>query len=401
MSDSLRAETLSTAAPASPPTVPAVKPQRSRRKRISIVVFAVVLLAVLAGGAWFYIRGLNAEQTDDAFIAGSIYQVSPKIAGRLKSVLVHDNQAVEAGQLIAEIDPADQQAGVEQARAALALAKAQLEEAAVQVNLITASTAAAVSQAEADVAAADARAQQEQAELESASAESQRAQADFERYSKLSEQAVSRQRLDVVRSTSISAASSLRAVEKRVASAKAELAAAQSKLAAARADLQRIESAKAQVKRYESQVAQDQAALTQAELMLSYTKVFAPAAGRVTNKSVQEGDYVKEGRTLLSLVPQDVWVVANFKETQLRGMRPGQPCRVHIDAYGVDLPAHVDSIQAGSGAVFSLLPPQNATGNYVKVVQRVPVKIVFDNAADVARYLLGPGMSVEPRVTTK
>jgi membrane fusion protein (multidrug efflux system) len=360
-----------------------------------------VVLAVAIGGAWLYISGLNTEETDDAFIAGSTYSVAPRIAGRIKSVLVKDNQTVEAGQPLVEIDSADQQAAVDHARAALALVQAQLEQARVQVDLTDATTAAGVTQAQAQVAAAQAKLQQEEADLDSSKAESDRAQADLKRYSGLSEQAVSPQRLDVVRATATSAASALRAAEKTVASGQADVAAAESKLTAAQADRKRVDAAKSEVKRWEAEQNQAQATLRQAELDLSYTRIAAPAAGRVTGKSIEEGDYVKEGRTVMSIIPADVWVVANFKETQLHDMRPGQPCTVHVDAYGVDLRAHVDSIQAASGAEFSLLPPQNATGNYVKVVQRVPVKIVFDDPQEVQRYLLGPGMSVVPKVSTR
>jgi membrane fusion protein (multidrug efflux system) len=372
-----------------------------RRRRVSLAIFGTVVLAVAAIGSWMYISGLNVEETDDAFIAGNVYQVAPRIAGRLKTVLVKDNEMVTAGQLLAEIDPGDQQASADQARAALALAKAQYEQAQVQVDLIDASTTAAVAQAQAEVAAAEAKLEQERAGLDSAKAESERAQADLERYSKLSEQAVSRQRLDVVRSTAISAASAVRAAEKAVASGEADHAAAQSKLAAAQADRKRVEAARADVRRWEAETKKAEAALHQAELSLSYTQITAPASGRVTNKAAEPGDYVREGRTLLSIVPDDVWVIANFKETQLRSMRPGQRATVRVDAYGIDLKGHLDSIQAGSGAQFSLLPPQNATGNYVKVVQRVPVKILFDEPAEVTGRLLGPGMSVVPKVYTK
>jgi membrane fusion protein (multidrug efflux system) len=402
-----RADVLGDGQPAATPAAAAVdastapSTSAARRRRISLGIFAGVVLLVAAAGAWFYISGLNVETTDDAFIAGNVYQVAPKIAGRLKTVLVSDNQVVEAGTLLAELDPVDEQASVDQARAALSLSQAQLEEAKVQVGLVEASTAAALAQAQAEVAAAEARLEQEQAELESARAESHRAQADLERYSSLSEQAVSRQRLDVVRSTSISAASAERAVEKRVSSAQADLTAAKAKLAAAQADLKRVDAAQAEVQRRQAETKQAEAGLHESELQLSYTRIVAPASGRITNKSVEPGDYVKEGRTLMALVPSEVWVVANFKETQLRHMRPGQEVRIHVDAYGVDFKGKVESIQAGSGAQFSLLPPQNATGNYVKVVQRVPVKIVFDEPIDPRRYLLGPGMSVVPKVLTR
>ena len=383
------------------PSPPGPTARRVRRRTISIAIFTAAVIIALAVGAWYYVSGLGVEETDDAFIAGDVLQVAPRIAGRLKSVPVNDNQSVKTGDLLAEIDSSDQQAAADQARAALALSQAQLEQARVQVGLIDAATNAAVATAQAQVSAAEAKLQQEQAELDAAKAEASRAEADLQRYSALSEQAVSRQRLDVVRATAVSAGSSLRAAEKTVASGQADVAAAQSRLNAAQADRQRVEASRAEVQRWEAEVRQAEAALRRAELTLSYTVIVAPAPGRVTNKAVEPGDYVREGRTLMALVPADVWVVANFKETQLRAMKSGQRASVHIDAYGVDLPAHLESIQAGSGAQFSLLPPQNATGNYVKVVQRIPVKIVFDDGAEAGKYLLGPGMSVVPRVYTR
>lgn len=374
--------------------------QSPRKKRISIIAFAVVVLAVAAGGVWLYLHGLNVEETDDAFIAGDTYAVAPRIAGRLDAVLVSDNQSVEAGQPLARIDSADQQAAVDRERAALALAKAQLEQARVQVDLVDASTQAGVAAAEAQVAAADARLQQQQAELESARAESERAQADLSRYAGLSEQAVSRQRLDVVRSTAVSARSSLQAAEKTVISGRADVAAAESRLGAARADRKQVDAARAEVKRREAEVEQARATLRRSELELSYTSIASPAAGRVTAKTVETGDYVKEGRTLMTIVAPQVWVVANFKETQLKDMHPGQACVVHVDAYDIDLRGHVESIQAASGAEFSLLPAQNATGNYVKVVQRVPVKIQLAAGQD-PEHRLRPGLSVYATVRTR
>ncbi|MCC6660170.1 MAG: HlyD family secretion protein [Phycisphaerales bacterium] len=372
-----------------------------RRRTVSLVAAIAAVLAVAAAAAWFILSGLHSEETDDAFIAADVYEVSPRIAGRLASVPVDENQVVEAGAPIAELDGAEQESRVAQATAALALAVAQQKQAEIEVGLIEASTAAGVAQAEAEAAAADARLEQEQAELAAADAESRRARSDLDRYTGLSEEAVSKQRLDAVRAAAVSAGAALLAVEKRVASARAEVAAGRSRLEAARAELGRTEWARAQVARWVAEADQARAVLGEAELALSYTRITAPARGRVTNKTVQPGDYVQPGRVLCSLVAPDVWVVANFKETQLRDMGPGQHASIHIDAYDVDLPAHVQSIQAGSGAQFSLLPPQNATGNFVKVVQRVPVKIVFDRPIDPRRYLLGPGMSVVARVSTR
>lgn len=376
-------------------------PGGRRRRRVSMLIFVGVLAAAAAAGLWYYLSTMGIASTDDAFIAGNVYRISPRIEGRLATVPVLDNQEVEAGALLATIDAADYQARVDQARAAVALARAQASEANVQVGIVEASTAAALDQANADLRAAEANFQQEQAGLEASQAEAERARADLERYSRLSERAVSPQRLDVVRSAATTADAQVRAAQKRAASAQAEIAAAQSRLAAAQADRERIAAARAEVERRNAEVTQALAALQEAELQLSYCEIRAPAAGRVTNKSVLTGDYVEPGQSLMAVVAPNVWVVANFKETQLRGMRPGQAATIHVDAYGVDFPGRVDSIQAGSGAQFSLLPPQNATGNYVKVVQRVPVKIVFDQVPDPERYRLGPGMSVVPHVRVR
>jgi membrane fusion protein (multidrug efflux system) len=365
------------------------------------MVFAAVLLVAGAAGLWYYLSTRGYRSTDDAFIAANVYRVSSKVDGRLTAVPAMDNAVVEAGATLAEIDPADFQARVDRAVAALELAKAQAAESQVQVTIVEASTAAALEQAKAEREAAEARLQEEQAGLESARAESSRAGADLERYSHLSDRAVTAQRLDVVRSAATTAEAQVRAAEKRVASAVAGVTASRSRITAAEADRERVAAARAEVDRRRAEVRQAEASLVEARLELSYCTLRAPAAGRVTNKSALEGDYVKAGQSVMALVSPEVWVVANFKETQLRAMRPGQPVRIHVDAYDADFDGHVESIQSGSGAQFSLLPPQNATGNYVKVVQRVPVKIVFERTPDPAQYQLGPGMSVVPRVRVR
>ena len=377
---------------------PAARANGGRRRR-SLAIFLAVVLGGAAIGAWWVIAHLGIEETDDAFIAANVYQVSARVAGRLTSVPVKQNQLVAEGELLAEVEPADFVARVAQARAELELSQAATRAATIEVGVVDASTAAARAQAEAELGAAEAHLAETRAEAEAARSEAERAASDLERYSQLSEHAVSPQHLDEVRNASVAAASTRSALEKRVSSSEAELAAARARLDSAVAERARVESARAEVERRAAEERRARAALDAAELELAYTRIVAPAAGRVTNKAALVGDYAAPGRVLMAVVSPDVWVVANFKETQLAHLRPGQKARVHVDAYDLDLDAHVDSVQAGSGAQFSLLPPQNATGNYVKVVQRVPVKLVFDSPPD-PRYLLGPGLSVVPRVST-
>ncbi|MBK7404734.1 MAG: HlyD family secretion protein [Phycisphaerales bacterium] len=387
--------------PASTMPPVASKPPGKGFRRASIAVFLIVVLLVITGAGWLYFSTRGTESTDDAFIAATTYSIAPRVAGRITTILVDDNAVVEQGQLLAEIDPAGYEAALDHATASLTLAQAQQKESEIQVVLIDATTRAAVATAEADIEAAEARLQQVQADLEAAQADQSRASAELERYSTLSDRAVTALRLDEVRSASQNADARVRSAQKLIASSQAELTASRSRLDAANADRQRVDAARAEVERRGAEVAQAEATLRRAELDLSYTKILAPGPGRVTAKAVSRGDYVAVGQPMMAVVSTNAWVIANFKETQLTDMEVGQSVNVHIDAYGVDLPGRVDSIQAGSGAQFSLLPPQNATGNYVKVVQRVPVKITFNDADDSGRYLLGPGMSVVPKVITR
>jgi membrane fusion protein (multidrug efflux system) len=240
----------------------------------------------------------------------------------------------------------------------------------------------------AKVATAEASARKAKADAEASAATAKRAEADFERSQELrKENTISQQEFDAARAANISAQADLNSAGENAA----EQA---SKVDEARAQL---DAAGAEAGMALAQWNEAQTNIAAAQLDLSYTKIFAPGDGRVTRKAVEPGDYVQTGQTLLSIVPNEVWVVANFKETQLKHMKPGQPALVEIDALGKTLRAHVDSIQAGSGARFSLLPPENATGNYVKVVQRVPVKIVFDEPLPADRTI-GPGLSVSPGV---
>jgi membrane fusion protein (multidrug efflux system) len=326
--------------------------KNSRRTRL-IALGAIAIVILIAAGFTYYSYASGYESTDDAFIEGHISQVSPKVTGHVLTVHVTDNQPVNAGDLLIEIDPRDFQARVAQARAALETSTAQ-------------------------AALARERLAQAEAQVGAAQAEATRAGADERRFAELVRRdLIARQEFDH-------------------ATADARTTSAQ--LAAARANEQ---ASAAAIRQADSQVAEARAALGSAELELSYAKIYAALSGRVTRKAVELGALVQPGQALFAIVPNDFWIVANFKETQLAKMRPGQPVEIKIDALRrVRFRGHVDSIQSGAGARFSLLPPENATGNYVKVVQRVPVKIVFDRT-DFAAYPLGPGMSVVPKVNVR
>jgi membrane fusion protein, multidrug efflux system len=317
--------------------------------------------ATASGRYWLHLR--QYESTDDAFIQGHIIQLSPKVAAQVTRVLIDDNQEVNQGDVLIELDPRDFAVAVQQAQANEAAARGRLQQAQAQLT----AAQAAVAQAHAQVVVAEATAVN--------------AQADLHRYQSVSANAVSRQQVD-------SAVAAARTANAQVDAARQQLAATHAQVAVATS----------QVATTAAEVEQAQAQVRQAQLNLSYTKIFAPAAGRVTQKTVEPGDYVQTGQALFALVPHDVWVVANFKETQLTAMRPGQPAQIVVDTYPHHpFKGHVESLQMGTGAAFSLLPPENATGNYVKVVQRVPVKIVFDEPPDTV-HLLAPGMSVVPEV---
>jgi membrane fusion protein, multidrug efflux system len=340
---------------------------------------ATAALAVLLFvGLGYFFDVLTHESTDDAFIAAHVVSVAPRIAGQVAAVHVLDNEMVRSNELLVEIDPADYSTTAAQKQSSADASEANYKTVLAALDLMAVKVATA--QATADQAKADA---------DAAEATDARAQADFQRMEKLrTENTISAQEFDSAQAT--------------VREADANLAAAKQK---AIADASRINEAKATQTATEASVAmalalfrQAQTAVQSAQLDLSYTKIFAPCDGRVTRKAVEAGNYVQVGQQLMSIVPADIWVVANFKESQLKKMKPGQRVLVAIDALGGKIfQAHVDSVQAGSGAAFSLLPPENATGNYVKVVQRVPVKIVFDESLP-ADHTIGPGLSVTPDV---
>jgi len=337
---------------------------RSRKKWVIGAIAAAIVVTVVAAvprvNHW-----MHYESTDDAFIEADITPMSPKIDGYVQSVSVNDNQHVKKGDVLVQIDPRDRQAKLDQAIAKLAASQAAIEESKANIQTI---------KANADTA---------QAEVDSAQADADYAISQANRYRTMTSGAASESERQNVLAAERSAA--------------AKVAASRSRLLAAQAQLN---TAKAQLSSSIAQGNVERAAVALAELELSYTKITAPVDGLVTKKNVQPGAYLQPGQRLLAIVPDEVWVVANFKETQLEHMEKGQYVSIRIDAYpDQDFEGKVDSIQSGTGSRFSVLPPENATGNYVKVVQRVPVKIMLN--ANQSGKLLAPGMSVQPEVKVK
>jgi membrane fusion protein (multidrug efflux system) len=330
-------------------------------------VIALAGLAAIGVGVAWWLDARDYESTDDAFIDAHMVRVAPQVTGRVAVVPVDDNQAVAAGQLLVKIDPAPLRAKLDQAEANQANATGLLAQARAQQVVVEANA----DQARAQVGVAEANATNAMAGLK-------RSQ------SLIVKMAVSQQALDDAVAAARRTAAALIAAQKGLEAAEAQFGVTKSQIETAEAALR---SAAAQA--------------DQARLDLSYTEVTASEAGTIAHKNVSPGDYVQIGQNLIALVPLKIWITANFKETQLDLMRAGQPVEIRIDAYpGQTFHGHVDSFQRGSGPAFSLLPPENATGNFVKVVQRVPVKIVFDDPPDASRPL-GPGMSVVPRVKVR
>ena len=329
---------------------------------------AVLLVLLVIGGVLWWLHERRYESTDDAFIDAHLVHVAPRVAGQVTAVLVNDNQSVTPGELLVQIDVAPARARLQQVLAEQAQART------------------AVTQAQAQIRASEAQYRQALANLASARAQATKALTDLRRYRTLkaiNPRAVSQQQLDDA------------------------AAAAQSAVAEQNAARQQTHTAAAQIETARAQLSSSQAALQSAgagvrssQLDYNYTSVYAPVAGHIAQRSVAVGDYVSPGTQVMAIVPLQLYVTANFKETALAELRPNQPVRVHVDACpSADLRGHVNSIQRGAGQAFALLPPENATGNFVKVVQRVPVKIVLDRIP--RDCILGPGMSVEPRVSVR
>ena len=433
--------------------------KKKPRSKIPFIIIGVIILVGAIAGLIYWLNARNYESTDDAFIDGDIIRISPKVAAYITKIYVSSNQHVKKGDLLVELDPKDYEAKLEQAKAQLEAAKAQRDQSQAQVNLTRATTNASQTQASSNVqtarknveqtrAAADARAAQirqaqnavktAQANLAQTEALGPQVAANLElaqkeynrRLTLYNNGDISKQSLDQATNALQAARAEADAATKQVIAAKSRVGEVQANVAVAQNNYQqslaqvdvtqsqvgesigRLEDANAaperldvsqtQVGSADANIAQAEAAVHQAELELSYTKIYAPDDGTITGKTIEEGQLVQSGTPLMAISQSnEIWVVANFKETQLNLMRVGQPVDIKVDAYpDREFHGKIESFQAGTGSRFSLLPAENATGNYVKVVQRIPVKIVFDESPDNV-HLLVPGMSVEPSVKVR
>ena len=406
-------------------------PKRSGLPSAVKWVAILVLLAALAiGGSMYLSYAAERESTDDAQIDGHIYPVSAMIDGTVLDVLFDNNQFVQAGTVLGHIDPRFYQAAVDKARGDLAEANAMEKEYRAGVPITSINTTTQLSGAEAGVAeqtakiataqqqvyAANERLTTAQARAREAQANTAKTNSDLTRMKPLvAKEEISRQQYDAVVAAAATATAAEDSANSQVKEAQQGVQVAQAQLDQERAPMaevrahvdaaksgpEQVVAKQAQAQASGAQVQQKQAALSQAEIDLGYTTVRAPVSGLVSERSMEPGQTVSHGQPLMAIVPlEDVWVTANFKESQLKNMHPGQPVEIEVDAYGKKYKGHVDSIAAATGARFSLLPPENATGNYVKVVQRVPVKIFFEKDQD-PNHLLRPGMSVTPTVMVK
>jgi membrane fusion protein, multidrug efflux system len=390
--------------------------KKSRRK---IILFAVLALLIVGGGL-FYWHSTFTESTDDAQVDGDLYQVSSRVTGQVIKVYVEDNQNVKAGDLLAEIDPKDYQVALEQAQANLASAQANAVQASVNVPIINLNTLTSVSTTSSDVQAATAAIAQAQKEAQAAEARvaearanEVKAQLDVDRYTPLVEKdVISKQQFDgAVAALAANKASVLEAEATVIAQQSAVTQAIQKLSQAKSTANQSVKTAPDQVHAQQARanaaladVKQAQAKVDQAVLNLSYTKITAPTTGVVNKKNVQVGANLSIGQDLLTIIPlTNLWVTANFKETQLERMRPGQNVTLKVDALGGRrFHGVVKQIGGATGSRLSLFPPENATGNYVKVVQRIPVRIDFTNLQEENQdYALRPGFSVTPIVSVK
>lgn len=434
------------------------KRNNGKRRRILFIGAAVLIVGAIAGLAyWLYIR--QFESTDDAFIDGDIVQISPKVSAYVKKVDVRSNQFVHKGDLLVELDPSDLEVQLQQAKAQLENARSQrgLAEAntrltaktstagqtsarsnvesartnVIQTRLAAQSKQSQISQAQAVARTAQASLAQARAQIPQAESNLRLAQVEYDRRLVLFERGdISKQNLDQATNTLQNAQAQLNAAQKQVLAAqsrvdeadagvrtaqenyrqslsqvdltRSQVGESQGRLLDANAAPERVEVSESQVTTAEAQIQAAEASVQQAELELTYTKIYAPEDGFVTRKNVDEGQLVQIGAALMAISQSDeVWVVANFKETQLENMHIGQSVDIKVDAYPSEkFHGKVESLQAGTGSRFSVLPSENATGNYVKVVQRVPVKIVFEDAPDKVKRLV-PGMSVEPSVKVR
>jgi len=342
-----------------------------RRPFFWVLILVVGVIAV--GGTFYYLHARQFESTDDAFVDAHIVRIAPEVAGTLIDVADLDNRHVNAGQLLAVIKPTGPEAQLAEARAGVDQAQAQLQQAEAQVSSAIATRNQSAAEAQAPLAAAVKAAQD---------------LARYQNLAKIDRSAVAATQLDQARANANSTRAQADAARRQIASADAQIAVARKAVDAAGAV-----------------IAAKHAQVAQANVTLGNLRLVAPVSGQVVNRQVNKGSYVAPGSQLLAIVPDTMWITANFKETQLKNMRIGQPVSIKVDAYpDVEFKGRVDSIQRGAGQAFAILPPQNATGNYVKVVQRVPVRINFlvgNGNPDPRNYPIGPGMSVIPTVKVR
>ena len=386
--------------------------QRTRSPRFRMFLIIGIVVALVAGFfLWRYFA--SYESTDDAQIDGHLNPVSARVGGHVLKLLVDDNQYVQAGQPLVQIDPRDYQVIVARAKAEYDNAVAAARGAGVNVPITSTSTGsqleaaeAALSAARASLAAAQQQYDAASAQVTQADANNVKAQNDLARYKQLvSKQEISQQQYDQAYAAAQAGAAELDARRAAAAAAQQQIKAAQSQITQAEANMRTARTGPEQVRivrsraeSAEAAVEASKAALDQAQLNLQYTTIVSPVNGVVTSRTVEVGQNVQPGQELMRIINlDDIWVTANFKETQLRDMRVGQPVTIHVDTTGNDYKGHVNSIAGASGSITSLLPPENATGNFVKVVQRIPVKITFD-PGETKQHVLRPGMSVEPKV---
>ena len=384
----------------STPAVSSTESRQASRKRNFKVLGAIAAAAALVAFG-FSLFSAHTESTDDAFVEATMTTVAPQIDGRVLAVHFNDNAPVKAGDVLVEIDPADYKAAAEAARAAVQAARARIASAQANLQMITVTSQAERDRARKAVTGAKMQMDQAKFTAEAAEADTERAKSDTERYRRLfTEEFASKQKLEQVEAEYRADNARWQAAQAAKSSAEAAMGQASEQLRSASTIEDQIALREAELELARAQAAQAEAELATAMLNLSYTTITAPTDGTAAKRSVEVGDIVRKGQTMTYLIGNDPWVVANFKETQLAHMQPGQKAEIRVDSFpGVKLKGHVDSLQPGTGSRFSLLPPENATGNYVKVVQRVPVKIVLEAGQDgVPR--LGAGMSVVPTVDT-
>ena len=397
--------------------LPDVPEERSSGRWKAILAVLVIGAALITSAVLYWNYAQTYESTDDAQIDAHLNSVSARIAGTVKAIYTDNNQLVKAGQLVAELDPSDYQVSLAQARAEMAQKQTEVRVQSPGISIIEnenqngiMAAEADVNNAEAAIASAEGNATAAQARLREAQANEAKAQADITRYKTLVDKdEISRQIYDQAVATGAalaaavdSARASAEAAKQAVEQRRAEMAEMQTRLINLRDNAPHelaIRQANVVAKRADEAVAKTH--VDQAELHLSYTKILAPVSGLVSQRSVEIGNHVQPGQPLFQVAQiDDLWVTANFKETQLRRIRPGQRVTVSVDAFGQDFNGYVESLPAATGAITSLLPPENATGNYVKVVQRLPVRIRFNkNQSGLDR--LRPGMSVEPKIWVK